>query len=283
MTPAVRFDAPLRDISITSDMFNYSIRPELEKKLGLFAKYGFKYIHWCDDWNSGVSYSNETMQRYRRLIEACGVKCIDVHGSTSPILNIEAEDDQVFSKYVELLRNRIEFCSAVGGDVVVIHPPNIEGNSMKAHLKLERSLRAFEGVRSLCGDLEISLAVENCNPSDAESIEYYFRRYPPEFVGFCFDSGHAHINNNFDRLLKFQDRLRALHLHDNRGKEDDHQPPFFGTIDWEKVMRWIEQTGYAKPINFEVVHKSKFFEDSMEKFLEYTLRSIRKAMALLSS
>lgn len=279
----MRFDTAVRDVSITSDMFNYSIRPELKRKLGLFAEYGFKYIHWCDDWNNGVFYTKETMQLYRRLIEAYCVKCIGVHCSSSPILNIEAEDDQVLSKYVELLRNRIEFCSAVGGDVVVIHPPNIEGDNMKAGRRLERSSRAFESVKSLCNDLGISLAVENCNPSDAESLEYYFGGYPPEFVGFCFDSGHAHINKDFDRLLKFQDRLRTLHLHDNGGREDDHQPPFFGTIDWQKVMRWIGQTGYAKPINFEIVHKSKFFEDSMEKFLEHTLRSIQKAMALLIS
>lgn len=48
-------------------------------------------------------------------------------------------------------------------------------------------------------------------------------------------------------------------------------------------MRWIGSMGYAKPINFEIVHKSKFFEDSMAKFLEYSVQSIQKAMTLLNS
>jgi len=279
----MKFDAGLRNVGIASDMFDYSIKPEFERKLRLFAEYGFEYIDWSDDWNTAILYSKEIMEFYRQCIESCGLRCIGVHGVSSSSIHVEAEDDQMFNKYVELLKNRVEFCSLVGGTVLVIHPPNVEGDSVRASRKLERSLRAFEGVRSLCGDLGISLAVENCYPSDAESLEYYFERYPPEFVGFCFDSGHAHVNGNFDRLLGFKDRLKALHLHDNGGREDDHQPPFFGTIEWERVMRWIGSAAYAKPINFEIVHKSKFFEDSMEKFLEYCARSIQKAMALLNS
>lgn len=272
-----------RDVSITSDMFDYSIKPEFERKLRLFAEHGFEYIDWSDDWNSPILYSKETMKSYCRCIESSGLKCIQVHGASSSSINVDAEDEQTFNKYVELLKNRLEFCSVVGADVLVLHPPKIEGDVVRAKRKLERSIRVFESVRSLCIDLRITLSMENCYSSDAESLEYYFERYPPEFVGFCLDSGHAHVNGNFDRLLVFKDRLTALHLHDNKGIEDDHQPPFFGTIDWERVMQWIGSSGYSKPINFEIVHKSKFFEDSMEKFLEYSVRSIQKTVALLSS
>lgn len=170
------------------------------------------------------------MKYYCQCIEASGLRCIGVHGASSSSINVAAEDEQMFNRYVELLKNRLEFCSVVGGDVLVTHPPKIEGDSVRAERKLERSLRAFESVWSLCSDLRITLAVENCYSSDAESLEYYFRRYPPEFVGFCFDSGHAHVNGNLNRLFVFKDRLRALHLHDNCGREDDHQPPFLGLL-----------------------------------------------------
>lgn len=118
-------------------------------------------------------------------------------------------DNQIFNKYIQLLQNRIKFCSAVGGDVVVIHPPDIGCDRKGAGCKIERSIRAFEGVRPLCDDLGIALAVKNCRLLDVQCLEYYFRRYSLEFVGFCFDSGHAHINNNLDRLFQFHGRLRA--------------------------------------------------------------------------
>jgi sugar phosphate isomerase/epimerase len=199
--------------------------------------------------------------------------------STSTI-NINALDDCALNKYIQLLRNRIEFCSAVGGDVVVIHPPKMEGNLKSASQIMERSTRVFENVKNLCDNLGIGIAVENCKPSDEQCLKYYFERYPKEFVGFCFDSGHANINKNLNQLLRFNNRLSSLHLHDNSGKEDDHQPPFFGTVDWRQVMGWIKSTCYSKPINFEIEYKTCFFGNSMNKFLEYSINSIQKAMSL---
>ena len=264
-------------------MFNYSFKPEMESKLRLFADYGFEYIHWCDDWNSGVLYTQQNIELYRQLIESAGLKCIDVHGTATDTIRIDAEKEDAQDKYIQLLKNRIEFCSGTGGDAVVIHPPSDEGGSKRLNRRLDRSLQIFDSVRPLCEDLGIVLAVENCYPTDEKILEYYFDRYPPEFVSFCFDSGHAHINRNLDHLLSFGNRLRALHLHDNRGKEDDHQPPFWGTITWEEVMQWIKECGYTKPVNFEITHNPEFFNGPMEEFLDYTVRSIRKALDLLGS
>jgi sugar phosphate isomerase/epimerase len=279
----MKIDALSRKVSITTDMFNSSLGLGIERKLRLFAESGFEYIHWCDDWNNDVLYAKEDIELYHRLVESYGLKCIDVHGADTGTIHIASEEEVALDEYIQLLKTRIEFCSAVGGDAVVIHPPTDDGGSRTLSWKLDRSLRVFESVRPLCEDLDVVLAVENCHPSDEKVLRYYFERYPPEFVGFCFDSGHAHLNKNLDELLKFGDRLRALHLHDNRGMEDDHQPPFWGTIDWERVTRWIERSEYQKPLNFEILHDPRFFEGTPEGFLDYTVRSIRKILALISS
>jgi len=270
-------------ISITSDMFNYSFKPKMETKLRLFADHGFQYIHWCDDWNNDVLYTQQNIELYSRLIESAGLKCIDVHGAATGTICICAEGQEERDKYTQLLENRILFCSATGGDAVVIHPPDDKGGSKSLSQKLDKSLEILDAVRPLCEDQGIALAVENCYPSDEKILEYYFNRYPPEFIGFCFDSGHAHVNRNLDHLLKFGCRLKALHLHDNRGKKDDHQPPFWGTVTWGEVMHWIKECGYEKPVNFEITHNPEFFKGTMEEFLDYTMRSIQKAAALVEA
>jgi len=278
---AMKVGGSLRKASITSDMFNKSFKLDIKTKLRLFAEYGFKYIHWCDDWNNEVLYSRENIGQYKRLIESSGLKCIDVHGTETSAVHIASEEENRLDHYVKLLENRIEFCSVVGGDSVVIHPPTDDWGSRPLEWKLDRSLSVFESVKPMCEDLGIALAVENCYPYDEKVLEHYFERYSPEFVGFCFDSGHAHLNKNLDGLMRFSDRLKALHLHDNKGKEDDHQPPFWGSIDWERVMLWIEQSGYEKPINFEVSHHPELFKGTPEEFLDRAVRSVRKAMALV--
>jgi sugar phosphate isomerase/epimerase len=83
-------------------------------------------------------------------------------------------------------------------------------------------------------------------------------------------------------LRGFGDRLIALHLHDNHGELDEHQPPFFGTIDWAGTMRWIEQTGYAKPVNFEITHRDHLFDGTMKQYIAYARKSVSRAMKLMA-
>jgi sugar phosphate isomerase/epimerase len=257
-------------------MFNYSFKPDFGKKLQLFKKYGFDYIHWCDDWNNDVFYKPKDIKFYTQLVESLGLKCLDVHGTATESIRIDAEEPDALNMYIKLLKNRIEFCATIGGDAVVIHPPNDNNGSEQLQQKLDRSLKVFECVRPLCEANNVTLAIENCYPSDEKILKHYFKKYPQDFVCFCFDSGHANLNKNLDTLLKFGDRLTVLHLHDNKGEKDDHQPPFWGTINWQKVMQWILKSSYSKPINFEITHSSKLFDGSIEDFMEYSVRSIRK-------
>lgn len=262
----------MRQMSITTDMFNYSYQLDRETKLPMFASRGFKFIHWCDDWNNGVVYSKEDMTLFRQVVDSSGLKCLDVHGSDAPGIKIGTSDQGARREYVQLLENRLEFCSAVGADAVVVHPP-------KEPSDLDRSIQVLESVRPLCEDLGVVLAVENCFPGDEKMLAHYFERFPPEFVGLCFDAGHANLNSNSEELMGFSSRLKVLHLHDNKGKVDDHQPPYWGTVDWPKVMRWIEQSGYVKPVNFEITHRPKYFEGGPEEYLDYAVSSILKALS----
>lgn len=199
-------------------------------------------------------------------------------------------------EYIRLLENRIAFCSAVGGDAVVVHPPgtslfykvgdpavvrSLNREDMERLRRgLKRSFEVFERVKPLCNDLGVTIAVENVHPNDPEILQCYFEKYTPEFVGFCYDSGHANFIGNFDQLVEFGDRLRVTHLHDNRGEWDDHQPPFWGSIDWKRVVEWIRSTGYGKPLNFEIIHNPKLFDGSMEEYLIYTVDAIKKVQRL---
>lgn len=85
----MKSNAGLGNVSIVSDMFDYSIKPAFERKLQLFAEFGFKYIDWSDDWNTAIVYSKETMESHRRSLESSGLRCIGVHGAASSSISIE--------------------------------------------------------------------------------------------------------------------------------------------------------------------------------------------------
>lgn len=57
-------------------------------------------------------------------------------------------------------------------------------------------------------------------------------------LGICFDTGHANMTRNTAELLDaLAPWLRYVHLADNQGIHDDHEPYGRGTVDWQGVLR----------------------------------------------
>ena len=83
-----------------------------------------------------------------------------------------------------------------------------------------------------------------------------------------------------EEMKAYGSRLYALHLHDNRGTDDDHQPPFFGTIDWPDLLGWLQEIGYARSLNFEVIYDRLHFSGSPIEFVDYTAQRIRQLLSL---
>jgi sugar phosphate isomerase/epimerase len=72
-------------------------------------------------------------------------------------------------------------------------------------------------------------------------------------VGICLDFGHAHIDGDVvDAVETVSEHVIATHLHDNRGRSDDHLMPLDGTIDWESALIAVQKIGYDGPMMFEV-------------------------------
>ena len=72
-------------------------------------------------------------------------------------------------------------------------------------------------------------------------------------VGICLDFGHAHIDGDVvDAVETVSEHVIATHLHDNRGRSDDHLMPMDGTIDWAGALTAVQKIGYDGPLMFEV-------------------------------
>jgi len=55
-----------------------------------------------------------------------------------------------------------------------------------------------------------------------------------------------------DAIETVSEHLVTTHVHDNRGRADDHLVPFEGTIDWPGALTAIQKIGYEGPLIFEV-------------------------------
>lgn len=97
----------------------------------------------------------------------------------------------------------------------------------------------------------VTLCVENMYTTYPEELREIVDRMA---CGACWDVGHANFGKHpqYESMTLLGKRIRVLHLHDNYGTRDDHSMPYFGTIDWDEIMRALRDIGYEGTFNYEV-------------------------------
>jgi sugar phosphate isomerase/epimerase len=86
-------------------------------------------------------------------------------------------------------------------------------------------------------------------PNDLSSVSTLVTLLERDFegtdAGICMDFGHAHLMGDLpDAIETAAEHLLTTHVHDNRGREDDHLVPYRGTIDWPAALVTMRKIGY---------------------------------------
>jgi len=80
---------------------------------------------------------------------------------------------------------------------------------------------------------------------------------PSPGAGICLDMGHAYLMGDLaDAIEIVSGDLVTTHVHDNRGKGDDHLVPFEGTINWPTAMMSLQKVGYEGTVLLELANTS---------------------------
>jgi sugar phosphate isomerase/epimerase len=220
-----------------------------------------------------------------KLIAESGFRVSSHHCLMSTFAPLDGTQKTVREK----MRKNLDFCSLLKTETLVIHPGRIDGkhetaatifSGFESELEkhgIERLLDTvagnFRDMGEYAAKFGIRLALENLGRfeplADMEFLLNLVRRIDLPNVGYCLDSGHAHVFG--ESVLKWVemmgDKLFATHFHDNRAKlagvklnsmfigankgNDEHVSPGFGTISWMDVIAALKKVNYRHPVNFE--------------------------------
>jgi sugar phosphate isomerase/epimerase len=232
--------------SMTSDA--YDADQSIDERLINFSSAGFSYIHWCEQATSDEIYTLEDADGIRRTADKYGLQVQNIHS----VWRFDGDRPFTERDWYELNRNRIEFISRLGGDCIVLHIPQ---NLSDHHFESDRreSERLIKLLQPVAREHRVRLAIENLENAACQPLfDYLFNIFTPDELGFCFDSGHAHLTGELDILEHYMDRLILTHLHDNRGRADEHLLPGHGTIDWKPIILSLKKNSDLQIINIEV-------------------------------
>ena len=260
------------DISITTDFLGGTGSPE--PRLKAIAEAGFTHLHWCHQWNTDFLYSRCELAQIAAWLREYGLQLLDIHGSAGKEKCWYSPVEYERQAGVELVINRIVMMHELGGvGSVVMHVPAYRDNrpdidQSKVAAQFEAVKRSLDDLMPVLEKYAVRIAAENMPSDTFELLGKLMADYPEKYLGITYDSGHGNIaeGKGMDRLEPLKDRLQALHLNDNDGSGDQHQPPFYGTVDWDRMTRLVASSSYkGRPVSFELVMRNTpIYEKELE-------------------
>ena len=197
-----------------------------------------------------------------------------------------------FREYaVDIYRSCIRLCHAVGCRHLVIHGISCRYNEpeMTAGDMWEKNMALFGELIPTLLETDVTICLESpfastplvtegvcSDPRDAVAmIDGLNAAAGRECFGLCLDTGHLNLLRknvvNYIRILGT--RIKALHIHDNNGVDDQHMMPFTGCFRWQEFLSTLREVGYKGDLSFETWAQIRA-ERLPKEFIPVFLRAI---------
>jgi len=272
----------------------------------LIAEAGFEAI----DWNIDVHLQNDKVAKAPVLenlcifdksldemleffapeldaIKANGLQIAQAHAPFGPFVNKRPEATEY---YIEVYKNIIKLCDAVGCKNLIIHScVNHPAFGMTPAQTFDLNMHLYGSLIDTLLQTDVTVCLENLfytlggkireatcsDPHEAaEYIDKLNALAGKECFGLCVDTGHLMLlGRRFPTYMPIVGkRVKALHIHDNDGMFDRHLAPFTGITDWREFVDSLRQIGYCGDLSFETfgqMYEGRIDTELMPMFAEH--------------
>lgn len=200
----------------------------------------------------------ETIMNDKRLADEAGVTIWQVHGPWRYPPHDATEEER--AERAEVMARSIRMTAMIGCKNWVIHPIMPYGPDEDPEPKKfwQMNLDFFRALLPIAKENGVTICFENMpmknlSLSTPEQILKFIHMIDDENFKMCLDTGHANVFgiSPADAVRMAGKDLRALHVHDNKGKRDEHLPPYHGIIDWKDFCRALREIEFDGVFSLE--------------------------------
>ena len=236
----------------------------MKRKLGIIASCASPFVDELDvlpeirevgfDCFFTGRYQLNDIRALKKRADEVGLEFETIHAPFSGINNMWLPGMSYLDIYKKMITS-IDSAAECGISTVVTHL----SSGWAAPEVNDLGLSRFDEIVIHAEKRGVTLAFENLRKIG--NLAYIADRYEHmKNVGFCYDFGHEHCyTKTVDWMDIYLDRVACTHIHDNHGRSmektgdpDQHLLPFDGTVDYEHIMRKLDEYGYAGPLTLEV-------------------------------
>lgn len=227
---------------------------------------GFDRIELCATRTHFDYHSTNAIAELQGWLAESGLELHSVHapvgesfgnGRWGAMLALASPDASLRQRALDEAERALHIARRLPYQVLVVHlgqpktPQSMPGENSR-----DAGRRSVEALARLAEPLGVTIAVEVI-PNELSrpgSLVHFIETLTDDVrVGICLDFGHAHIMGDVVEAIEtVSEHLIATHMHDNRGRIDDHRLPFDGTLDWASALTATQKVGYEGAWMFEI-------------------------------
>ena len=246
-------------LATTTIDFRYYTTESL-KAMEYIAKAGFKYIDYsfCVDYNNKVGFFGSDENHLQKVINKAielGVKFVQAHAPFK-MLMFEGDTTDLLNATLKC----VNVCAKLGIKTLVVHTGY--AHNLTKEQTYAKNKEFFAPVLELAKELGIYILAENFNKMFMDGVYWIDNANDLcDFIDFVnhpnlkavWDTGHGNLQDmpQHEQLKVLAGKVMALHVQDNRGDDDHHIAPFFGTLNLDSVMKGLIDIGYNGYFTFE--------------------------------
>lgn len=198
----------------------------------------------------------------KNTAEQCGIEFSQAHSSFYNFCDPNAPNKEFMD---QMVMRSMEAAGILGVKWVVIHAGTDFESARLVYDSKRKNIEYLKPVIEYAARHNVGVAIENLwelsiSPhrrytTTAEELVELVDDLSQEYsnVGICWDFEHANIMKQSQTacLDLIGDRLKATHVSDNTGINNDHILPFNGNTDWYEIMTLLKRLGYKGDFTYE--------------------------------
>jgi len=244
---------------------------EFDDELSLALGIGATLLELLPEWSRSVDPLAVRTQANDR-----GMSIHSAHGCwggqtiRARRVDLGATDPSTHRASVDDLKACVDWLATAGGHCLVVHPGGLSnpGDGTTRRAALARGLQALAEHAS---GTPVIVCVENMPPgvypgSRMAELTELLEELDHPHLAVALDTGHANLSATVAEETRAAGRLLATtHVHDNNGRQDSHEPPGHGTIDWREWRQILDAMGYRGPVVLECIRHLRHDPSSLKR------------------
>lgn len=248
----------------------YFVSDEVESMVKKMIKAGFRCTEFSNEHTiQMISRGEKSYPALKKYLEDHNFSVPQGHlnflktsKNSDENADLASLDESLRRASLDWWKRELELYETIGVKYAVLHPgggsASAQGDGSGQKIR-EKRLESLNELLEFTQGMKVMICLENmpqgeCIVRSGDLLEV-IRSLSHSNIGICFDTGHLNIRKEEepeDFIRACGKYLHALHIADNNGVWDEHLLPRRGSINWDKTVHALKETGYDQLVNFEI-------------------------------